>query len=141
MIAAIYTILTYMLYNLFCLFSRFQKNPTQRELCTEPAHIYVEYGAELFFICPHVFLDVSQSEKRLTRETIYENIHLVNKDGFDSCKIDRSNSLLVECDKSSNVNLLKYEQVTFSRVNWNGWVFLPNNTYYFISKFLQQGQI
>eukprot|EP00112_Aurelia_sp_Birch-Aquarium-sp1_P013688 Seg2916.1 transcript_id=Seg2916.1/GoldUCD/mRNA.D3Y31 product=Ephrin-B2 protein_id=Seg2916.1/GoldUCD/D3Y31 len=111
----------------------FQKNPKQRELCTEPAHIYVEYGAELFFICPHVFLDVSQSKKRLARETLYENIHFVNKEGFDSCKVDRSNSLLVECDKSSNVNLLNYEQVTFDRVNWNGWVFLPNNTYYFIN--------
>lgn len=110
----------------------FKKNQTPRRPCTEPAHLYVEPRAELYFICPHIVLDMAPSKDRLTRDTLYENIHLVSKTGYETCTVDLPNSLLVKCDKSERINQLKYEILIFNIVTWNDWQFLPNRTYYFI---------
>jgi len=105
----------------------------QKKLCRGPAHIYVDYGSEFYFICPNSMLDVAKSESRLNKYDLFENIHMVNEKGFNECRIDRRDSLLLKCDQSMKIRSLKFELIMFHRMNWNGWSFKPNNTYYFIN--------
>ena len=79
-------------------------------------------------------MDVAKASSRLKKYLLFENIHMVNEDGFNKCRIDRSDSLLFKCDQSLKVNSLKFELVMFHSMNWNGWSFKENSTYYFISK-------
>ena len=88
----------------------------------------------MFFLCPHVILKVAQSTSRLDSNKVYENIHMVTRAGFDSCTVDLPNSLLLKCDRGLRASRIKFEQVTFNIFNFNGWSFMPGNTYYFISK-------
>jgi hypothetical protein len=95
---------------------------------------------KLYFVCPNIALwnDISSIGPQLSM--MYENLMLVDKEGYETCTVNRTrdphlNRVILKCD--GDANQLESLQETFSprRVDQYRMEYESGKTYYFICKY------
>ena len=94
--------------------------------------------SKILLVCPNPATVPVLQHNNIPKESLFENIWMVDKKGYETCTADTSRSgtrLLKTCDKPLD---LKYLQIVFQfySATPSGLEFVPGKEYYFISKIL-----
>ena len=102
---------------------RFERNRTQ---CVYPQSI-------LYFVCPNTATIVTRIRSNGNVSPQYENLWLVNKQGYERCEVDPSvDKKVMVCNDPHS---LVYHRVIFMKYSAGSEpVFQPGKDYYFIGR-------
>ena len=90
------------------------------------------------FMCPHLSIWAGKSEKSPHRTMMYENILLVDEEGYNSCSVKNGTmKTLLRCDEDPMGGQVKYTNEKFSstQAHRDKQCYEQGQHYYFICKF------
>lgn len=97
----------------------------------------VPLNSKLIFVCPNPTSAFKEQGLNLRKDQLFENMWIVEKHEYDTCKVNISSSLtenrnpIMQCDTPLN---LKYYEMVFTEFRVGGLEFQPGKKYYFIGK-------
>ena len=104
----------------------------------ENATLNVLSLSKILLVCPNPATVPILQHDNVPKESLYENIWMVDKEGYETCTVDTSrkhNRLLKVCDKPLELTYLEIVLQLFS-ATLNGLEFIPGREYYFISELM-----
>lgn len=92
-------------------------------------------GSRIYIVCPHTVLVPADVSKPLHVEDMFENVWIVDKEGYNSCTVNTTNPRHKHWLNCNATSTLRHRNIIFD--NWGsvdqGYIFDPGQEYYVIA--------
>ena len=93
-------------------------------------------GSRIYIVCPNTVLVPADIKKPLHVDDMFENVWIVDKEGYDSCTVNITNPNHKHWLDCNTTTKLRHRNIVF--VSWGpvdqGYEFYPQKEYYIIGK-------